>query len=37
MRVSDGKLCVSEKERGKVWQDYMERIMIAEMMNDEND
>ena len=32
MRGSDGKLCLSEKERGKVWKDYMERIM-----NDEND
>ena len=29
---SDGKLCFSEKERGKVWKDYMERIM-----NKEND
>ena len=29
---SDGKLCLSEKERGKVWKDYMERIM-----NEEND
>ena len=32
MRGSDGKLCFSEKERGKVWKDYMERIM-----NEEND
>ena len=24
---SDGKLCFSEKERGIVWKDYMERIM----------
>ena len=32
MRVSDGKLCLSDKERGKVWKDDMERIM-----NDEND
>ena len=32
MRGSDGKLCISEKERGKVWKDYMERIM-----NEEND
>ena len=31
MRGGDGKLCFSEKERGKVWKDYMERIM-----NDEN-
>ena len=27
MRGSDGKLCFSEKERGKVCTDYMERIM----------
>ena len=32
MRGSDGKLCFSEKERGKVWIDYMERIL-----NEEND
>ena len=32
MRGSDGKLCFSEKERGKVWKDYMERIM-----NEKND
>ena len=32
IRVSDGKLCFSEKERGEVWNDYMEKIM-----NDEND
>ena len=32
MGESDGKLCFSEKERGKFWKDYMERIM-----NDEND
>ena len=32
MRGGDGKLCFSEKERGKVWKDYMERIM-----NEEND
>ena len=24
---SYGKLCFSEKERGKVWKDYMESIM----------
>ena len=29
---SDGNLCFSEKERGKFWKDYMERIM-----NEEND
>ena len=27
MRGSDGKLCFSEMERGKVWKDYMERNM----------
>ena len=27
MRRSDGKLCFSGKETGKVWKDYMERIM----------
>ena len=27
VRGSDGKLCFSEKERGKVWKDYMERIL----------
>ena len=32
MRGSDGKLRFSEKERGKVWMDYMERVM-----NKEND
>ena len=32
MRGSDGKLCFSEKERGKVWKDYMESFM-----NEEND
>ena len=32
MRGCDGKLCFSEKERGKVWKNYMERIM-----NEEND
>ena len=32
MRGSDGRLCFSEKERGKVWKDYRERIM-----NEEND
>ena len=28
MRGSGGKLCFREKERGKVWMDYMERIMM---------
>ena len=32
MRGSGEKLCFSEKERGKVWKDYMELIM-----NEEND
>ena len=32
MKGSDGKLCFSEKERGNVWKDYMERIK-----NEEND
>ena len=27
MRGSDGMLCYSEMVRGKVWKDYMERIM----------
>ena len=27
IRGSDGKLCFSEKERGKVWKDYTEQIM----------
>ena len=30
MRGSDKKLCLSENERGKVWKDYMERIMNEE-------
>ena len=30
MRGSDGKLCFNEKEKGKVWKDYMERIMNLE-------
>ena len=32
MRGSDGRLCFSENERGKVWKDYVERII-----NEEND
>ena len=32
MKESDGKLCFSEKERGRVCNDYMERIM-----NENND
>ena len=31
-RGSDGKLCFSEKEKCKIWKDYMERII-----NEEND
>ena len=27
---SDGKLCFSEKERDKVWKDYLERFMNEE-------
>ena len=34
MRGRDGKLYSSEKERGKLWKDYMERIM--KMANDWN-
>ena len=30
MRRSDGKLCFSEKVRGEVWKDYMERITNEE-------
>ena len=30
MRESDGKLCFSEKENGKVWKDYVTRIMRKE-------
>ena len=36
MRVSDGKLCFSEKKRGKVWKDYLERIMNEENDRDHN-
>ena len=32
MKGSNGKLYFNEKERGKVWKDYMERLM-----NEEND
>ena len=31
MRGRVGNLCFSEKERGKVWKDYMERIMNEEI------
>ena len=30
MRESDGKLCLSKKEGGKVWKNYMEMIMNEE-------
>ena len=30
MRGSDGKLCFSDKERGKVWNNYMQGIMNEE-------
>ena len=30
MRGSDGKLCFSDKERGNVWKDFMERIVKKE-------
>ena len=33
---SDGKLCFSEKEGGKVWKDYVERIMNEENYWDHN-
>ena len=36
MSGSDGKLCFSEKERGIVWKDYMERIMNEESDWDHN-
>ena len=36
MRGSDGKLCFSEKERGNVWNDYMERILKEENDWDHN-
>ena len=36
MRGSDGKLCISGKERGEVWKDYMERIMNEKIDLDHN-
>ena len=36
MSGSDGRLCFSGKERGKVWKDYMERIMNEENYYDHN-
>ena len=32
MRGSDGKLCLSLKERGKVCKDYMKRIINEKMI-----
>ena len=37
MRGSDGKLSFSEMERGKIWNDYMERIINAENDWDHNE
>ena len=31
VRVSDEKLCFREKERGKVWKDYMKRSQMKKM------
>ena len=36
MRGSDGRLSLGEKERGKVWKDYMERAMNEENNWDHN-
>ena len=36
MKGSDRKLCFSEKERGRVWKDYMERFMNEENVLDHN-
>ena len=36
MRGSDGRLCFIEKERCKVWRDYMERIMNEDNDRDHN-
>ena len=36
MRGSDGKLCFSEKEGGKVWKEYIEGIMNEENDRDHN-
>ena len=36
MRGSEGKLCFSENERGKVLKDYVERIMNEENDRDRN-
>ena len=36
MRGSEGKMCFGEKAQGKVWKDYMERIMGEENDLDHN-
>ena len=36
MRGIDGRLCFSGKEKGKVWKDYMERMMYEENDWDRN-
>ena len=36
MRGSDGRLSFSEKDRGKVWKEHMERIMNEENEWDQN-
>ena len=36
MKGNDGKLCLCLKERGKVWKDYMERVMNEENDRDHN-
>ena len=36
MRGNGEKLCFIEKERGKVWKDYIERIMNEENDRDHN-
>ena len=36
MRGDDAKLCFNKKERGKVWEDYMEKIINEENYLDNN-
>ena len=36
MRVSDGRLCLCERERAYVWRDYLKRIMNEENEWDHN-
>ena len=36
VRESEGKLCLGEKEGGKVWKDYMESILIEDNYWDHN-